>query len=423
MPKGRVALYARYSTDLQNEASIEDQLRICRAHAESHAWCVIDSYSDRAISGASMLRAGIQDLLNDAAAGRFDLVIAEALDRLSRDQADIATVYKRLAFAGVRIVTIAEGDINEMHIGLKGTMNSLFLKDLALKTHRGLRGRVEAGKSGGGNSFGYEVIRSFRPDGTAIAGERRIIPAEAETVRRIFRDFAAGKSPRSIAQALNLYQVASPRNNGWGQSTINGNSQRGTGILNNELYVGRLVWNRLRYIKDPFSGKRVSRLNPPDKLVTTNVPNLRIVEDELWQRVKKRQSQAREKASASGTEDETSRSKFWRNQRPRFLLTGLMRCGRCGGGYIKINANMFGCAALRNKGTCDNHLNIRVDALERIVIDGLRHRLMDPQIFKEFAASFVAERDAILTQQNAKFDAARSDLARITHQSLSKSTF
>jgi len=146
----RAALYARYSTDLQRDASIEDQLRTYRALADRKGWIVVDSYSDRAISGASMLRPGLQELVSDAAQGRFDVVLAEAMDRLSRDQEDIAGMYKRLSFAGVRIVTIGEGDISEMHIGLKGTMNALFLKDLAIKTHRGLRGRVSAGKSGGG---------------------------------------------------------------------------------------------------------------------------------------------------------------------------------------------------------------------------------------------------------------------------------
>ena len=145
----RVALYARYSTDLQSDASVEDQLRICRARAEREGWTVVESYSDRAISGASMLRPGIQALMEDAGRRRFDVVLAEAMDRLSRDQEDIAALFKRLRFAGVSIVTIAEGEINEMHIGLKGTMNALALKDLAQKTHRGLLGRVEAGLSAG----------------------------------------------------------------------------------------------------------------------------------------------------------------------------------------------------------------------------------------------------------------------------------
>src|SRR5512144_2554802 len=64
---------------------------------------------------------------------------------------------------------------------------------------------------------------------------------------------------------------------------------RGTGILNNELYVGRLVWNRQRFIKDPDTGKRVSRPNPESEWVIHDVPELRIIDDDLWRRVKERQ--------------------------------------------------------------------------------------------------------------------------------------
>jgi Recombinase. len=80
-------------------------------------------------------------------------------------------------------------------------------------------------------------------------------------VLRIFTEFANGKSPRRIALALNREGIDGPQGTGWGASTINGNAARGTGILNNELYIGRLIWNRLQYVKDPRTGKRVSRLN------------------------------------------------------------------------------------------------------------------------------------------------------------------
>ena len=194
------AIYARYSSDLQREASIEDQNRICRERAAREGWSVYKYYSDHGISGASLIRPGIQKLLQDALEGRFDIIVTESLDRLSRDQEDIAHIFKRISFAGGRIVTVSEGEINELHIGLKGTMGALYLKDLADKTRRGLRGRVEAGKSGGGNSYGYDVVRGVGPDGQPLTGERRINAQEAAIVRRIFEDYAAGVSPRAIAK-------------------------------------------------------------------------------------------------------------------------------------------------------------------------------------------------------------------------------
>jgi hypothetical protein len=136
----KVALYARYSSDNQRDASIADQLRICREFATRQGWTVTQEFTDHAISGATLLRSGFQALMRDALNRRFDVVLAESLDRFSRDQEDTAGLFKRLTFAGVNIVTIAEGDITHLHIGFKGTMNALFLKDLADKTHRGLRG-------------------------------------------------------------------------------------------------------------------------------------------------------------------------------------------------------------------------------------------------------------------------------------------
>ena len=188
------------------------------------------------------------------------------------------------------IVTLAEGQISELHVGLKGTMNALFLKDLAAKTHRGLRGRVEDGKSGGGLCYGYKVIQQIDGRGQPVRGDREINPAEAEVVRRVFRDFAAGVGPRTIARMLNDEGVPGPNGKPWGDITIRGHVKRGTGLVNNELYVGRLIWNRLRYVKDPSTGKRVSRLNPESAWITTEVPELRIVDDALWLAVRARQA-------------------------------------------------------------------------------------------------------------------------------------
>jgi hypothetical protein len=83
--------------------------------------------------------------LADARKGKFDIVVAEGLDRLSREQVTTATLFQQLSFIGIMIYTRADGEVSELHVGLKGTMNALFLKDLALKTHRGIEGRVRKG--------------------------------------------------------------------------------------------------------------------------------------------------------------------------------------------------------------------------------------------------------------------------------------
>jgi DNA invertase Pin-like site-specific DNA recombinase len=191
----RAAIYARYSSDLQSASSIEDQIRLCREWLEREGGrsVHVEVYTDYALSGGSVkTRPGMQALLADLRTNRFDVVVAEALDRVSRDQEDVAAIYKRVQHAHARLVTLAEGEVSELHIGLKGTMNALFLKDLAQKTRRGLRGRVEAGMSGGGNSYGYRVVRRLLADGTPVTGEREIVPAEAAVVERIFAEYVAG---------------------------------------------------------------------------------------------------------------------------------------------------------------------------------------------------------------------------------------
>ena len=286
----RAAIYARYSSNNQRDASIDDQIRECKKRIEKEGWALAKVYSDRAVSGASVLRVGYQKMLEDSRNGNFDVLITEALDRLSRDQEDIAGLYKQLSFAEVQIITLSEGEINELHVGLKGTMNALFLKDLAMKTRRGLEGRVRQGKSGGGNAYGYDVVKKVDAAGEPIRGERRVNPEQAAIVRRIFAEFAQGLSPRRIAYALNHEDISGPSGKAWGTSTIHGNWRRGTGILNNELYIGRLVWNRQRFIKDPDTGKRQARLNPEDEWIIEDVPHLRIIDQDLWNRVKVRLS-------------------------------------------------------------------------------------------------------------------------------------
>ncbi len=413
----RAVIYARYSTDLQSAASVEDQVRICGELIARNVWSMVKVFQDRALSGASSLRPGYQALLAGARNGEFDVVVAEALDRLSRDQEDVAGLFKRLRYAGIRIVTLAEGEVSELHVGLKGTMNALFLRDLAAKTHRGLRGRVEAGKSGGGVTYGYQVVRRIGTDGTPIVGERRIDEAQAAIVLRVFEAYAAGDSPKKIALGLNATQVPAPRGGAWSGSTINGNRTRGTGILNNELYIGRLVWNRLAYMKDPETGRRRSRPHEDGEVIVTEVPELRIVPQALWEAARHRQRKLDDQARCAGS-GTAATAAFWSKQRPRYLFSGLLRCGVCGSGFSKISATHFGCSGARNKGptACTNGRTIKRDVLENTVLDGLRQRLMDPISYQTFAKEFTAEWNRLQMAATGDHAARAAELDKTVRQ-------
>jgi site-specific DNA recombinase len=331
----RAIIYARYSTDRQNDHSIEDQVEVCRRMIEREGWTLLRIYEDRAFSGASRFRPGYQQLLADAEQRAFDVVVVEAIDRLGRKLADIAELYDRLSFQGIRIYTHAAGEVTQLHIGMLGTMAQLYLSDLREKVRRGLLGRVLNGKSAGGNAYGYDITK---------VGERAIDEAEAAVVRRIFGDFAAGKSPRKIAKALNGEGIPGPDGRPWIDTTIRGQRERGTGILNNELYAGRLVWNRVAYLKDPRTGRRKARPNPPAQWETVAVPHLRIVDHDLWDAVKRRQDELGFAISRDQAGNALNRT-----HRRRFLLSGMLVCAECGGGYTIVAKDRYGCATHRQK--------------------------------------------------------------------------
>ena len=174
-------------------------------------------------------------------------------------------------------------------------------------------------------------------------GERGVNEAEAAIIRRIFREYASGASPRVIARTLNAEAISGPRGRAWGPLRLVGQKSVGNGLLNDELYIGRMIWNRPRWIKDPDTHKRLSRRNPPGQWIRLDVPNLRIIDDELWKEAKARQKTIDAKP-------------FSRRAWPKHLLSGLVKYGLCGGGM----SNVGGRRGSRGKN--------RRSLIERIVV-------------------------------------------------------
>ena len=322
-----------------------------------------------------------------------------------------------MTLLGIAVITVAEGEISELHIGLKGTMSALYLKDLAPKTHRGLEGRVRDGKSAGGISYRYRLHRELRTDGTLTTGERVIDAEQAAIVTRIFTEYASGLSARAIAAAPNDEGIASPdsgKGTGtWGPSTISGNWKHGTGIPNNELYIGRLVWNRQSFIKDPQTGKRQARPNPPKRWIIGDVPELRIISDDLWQQAKDRQGTIRADMNPAGIG--SARPRPERARRPEYLFSGLVKCGCCGASYTLINKTRYGCAAARNKGDaiCSNRATIQREELEARVLDGLREKLLHPDLITTFVEEYRKAFNAAAGDRCSARDHAKRELKRI----------
>jgi DNA invertase Pin-like site-specific DNA recombinase len=273
----RCAIYARYSTDKQNPLSIDDQVRKCREFGQRQGWDVLDGhiYTDEAITGASDERTGLQRLIEAATsnAHAFGAVLVDDTSRLSRKLADSLRIFEQLRFADVRLIFVSQGidtdsEQAEVLLATHGIVDSLYIKELAKKTHRGVEGRALQGFHTAGRCFGYRSVPIEDPTRRDAYGRPQIIgvkleiePDQAAIVRRIFSDYAAGDSIKTIAKRLNAERIPPPspyrgqRHPSWAPSAI-------SVMLRNDRYRGVVVWNRTRKVRDPKTGRRVQRERP-----------------------------------------------------------------------------------------------------------------------------------------------------------------
>lgn len=202
------------------------------------------------------------------------------------------------------------------------------------------------------------------------------------------------------------------------QSTL-GRHQRarachpGTGVINNELYTGVLIWNRLHFVKDPATGKRVSRANPPAKWIRTEVPHLRMVGDELWQAGKERQKSVASQfeAVAIGTRKARARKQHTM-RRPVSLLSGLLTCGRCGGRYVLFTRDRYACLNHQRRGICDNGRTIARKKIEQRVLAGLKERLVSAEAVAEAIRAYAQETNRLNQERRAQGEQDRKALDR-----------
>ena len=366
-PEGRrVAIYARFSTDMQNALSAEDQIRLCKSYAERQGWEVVAAFPDAAITGQDNKRPNLNAMLAAADRREFDIILAESLDRVSRDLGDTAHIFKRLEFARVALFTLADNRVTELHIGFVGTMSALQIKDLGNKVRRGAKGQVARGRIPGGRCYGYDVAPIVHADGSVEYGHRRINEGEAAVIRRIFADYVAGESPRAIAKALNEAGIPSPRGGEWRASTINGSAARDYGILRNPIYVGVIRYGRVRMVRDPQSRKRLSRVDQRPEMVEGQAPDLRIIDDVTW-------------SAAQARKAEAERVPYRLQRRERHIFSGLVKCA-CGNNYTVISKDRWGCTGHREKGMCDNPRRISTERLEERVLQGLQDKLLAPDV-------------------------------------------
>jgi len=370
----RIAIYARYSSDLQNPASIEDQIALCTSLMERHfgETKAKSVFSDAALSGSTMSRPGLTALLEAAEHAEFDLVVAEGLDRISRSLSDIASIYELLQHYGVKVWTAHEGEVSDLHVGFKGTMNALYLRDMKDKVRRAHRAIAAAGRATSSVAYGYRAVRGVMDErGKYINGLREVDPDQALVVRRIFEEFTSGVPVRQIVQSLNDEGVPSPSGKVWRTAAISGEASRFRGILYNDLYRGMLVYNRTRRVMDPRTGRKKYVVNSIEDWVKVPVPELRIVSDGFWSKAHQIISERRRNRSASNkvtVRKPRSAAKDAQNVRP---LTGLVKCGWCGGVKNLANSSRYVCVTHRFEKKCKNSRGWHEDRLASIFLGEL----------------------------------------------------
>ncbi len=365
----RAVIYARYSTDKQSEHSLTDQFSLCSKLAVEQRYTVVDRFGDEAISGSTHVEARPQGrrLMASARSGRFDVLLVESLDRLSRDTVEQETILRRLEHWRIRIIGVSDGydsthGARKVTRAVRGIIADLYIEDLRKKTHRGLCGQVDRGMSAGGVSFGYRLVR--QESGSSI----EIDPDRAEWVRFIFAEYASGRSIQKIAHRLNELGVPSPRGRGWGVSALYGSPNKGSGVLNNELYVGRYIWNRSQWVMDPDTRKREREERPREEWRVQERPDLRIVDEETWRTVRLR-IEGKNRSRAKG-----------RGRPERTLFGGQLRCPSCGGAVIAVNSRKYGCGRRKDQGptSCANGTLVRRDLVDQFLLPKIRDQFMSP---------------------------------------------
>lgn len=415
----RAAIYVRRSTEEHQAESLETQLDGARRFIASKGWTVVAEFRDSGSRAEFKKRQGLIQLLAAAASKSFEWVVMRDETRLGGDMLRTGLIIQDLAEAGVGIVHYSTGEVvraddstSRLVVAVKNFSAELEREKVSSRTRERLERNARGGLVAGGSVYGYENV--------PVQGGKtwRILEDEADVVREIFRRYAAGEGLRTIAKDLNSRRVPAPRAGKRGTGSWSYSSIRE--MLRRERYRGTLVWGR--HAKAYRGGTKVRLPRPESDWITIEVPELRIVPEELWEAVRRRE-EPRKRLTGSRA----------RGRAPRYLLSGIGRCAECGGPIRADNAKVshdnvrvYACSWHRDRGpaVCGNGLRRPVRGVDVAVLEQLRAVLAEDvleeaiRLFRRRSAKQAAEAKRDLPRMQAETTKLRDEVARLAEMAL-----
>jgi site-specific DNA recombinase len=421
----RVAIYARYSTDLQRPSSIDDQIRECRDAAARNGWTVMDSYirSDESSSGQVLVgRDGLNELMTLAQlpSRPFDGILLDDSSRFGRNLSDTLPLSDLLENADVflyfanRSLDSRDPNFRTLFIAY-GQQDEQYSRALGEKVHRGQRGRVLNGYLPNGRVYGYVNVPIENPNRTGLYGrpfveavKLEVNPEEAAVLVRIFGLYVGGLGCRAIAKKLNEEGIPSPLK---GQSHHRRvwNTFSVSSMLTNEKYLGVHHWNRTRVVRNPKTHRKEQRPRPESEWERVEVPEWRIVSEELWNAAvavhRSRQGPSWVKVGGLNR-SEASRE---------YIFSGVMVCAECGSSFNIVGGKgpmaRYGCIGHRYRGTCTNKLTVLRMVVEGQLLRALSHNLAASMVREVLCQQFGEQATKAWKQRASKAQQATSGVA------------
>lgn len=374
----KAVIYARYSSDNQRDASIDQQVKACEKYALDQGFQVLRVYDDRALTGKTDKRPSFLRMIRDSAKHEFKYVIVYSLDRFSRNKYDSVMHKHTLKENGVTVLSAMEHITDDptgalMESILEG-FAEYYSKELAQKIHRGLKDNAEKGIVNGSIPLGYR---------RGADGHAEIVPEEAEVVREIFRRVLEGEPLIRIAEDLNRRGIKTKKGAQWNKSSFNR-------ILSNERYVGVYLYKEFRIEggfpvivdKDTFAQAQVYIKGKP----------------------KARGSTARRRCKGD-----------------TYLLTGKLYCGECDSPMSGISGTArnedlhyyYTCTKKRREKAC-NKKNVPRDQIERQITREIMVILQDDELLEWMADQAIAHLES--ERNTAEIEAVRADLEEATRK-------